>query len=194
MAASTRETELSSNASPVSDQMARATAELCPARDTISTKSKELSMVAQLKSVINSHEDDMAFYDTSEKELKKKLVVATNESIRPSQLADDIRVEVVALQKQLRIRDGVIRSIIEYSCASLGPSPRRLVNSLSAGLDKSVPEAYSAGSIHFQFHAYTAIDRITLRASKGGASDDGDASSKWNDDVDPPVELEAIQL
>lgn len=60
-AVSMREEELLSNAFLASGDMARTTTELGLARDTISTLSKELANVAQLKSSINGLEDNVAF-------------------------------------------------------------------------------------------------------------------------------------
>lgn len=60
-AAGTYEAELLSNASAVSDQIARTTAVLQQARATIATQRKDLAEVAQLNSSIKSLEDNFAF-------------------------------------------------------------------------------------------------------------------------------------
>lgn len=65
-AASTGEEELLTDALEASYQMARTTSELLHARDIISTQSKDLSKVAQLKSSIKSIGDSFAFYDAIE--------------------------------------------------------------------------------------------------------------------------------
>lgn len=91
-------------------------------------------------------------------------------------------------------RDGVSRSIVEDSSASLGPSLKDLVENLRAALNKSAEKAYCAGSIISHFHAVIAIDDITVRLSEGAASDDGDASTKDEDVVDPQADLEVIEL
>lgn len=66
--------------------------------------------------------------------------------------------------------DGVIRSIVKHSCASLGPILRGLLDNFRAGLNKSVNEVFCAGSIGPPSHADTAIDGVTVCFSEGAAS------------------------
>lgn len=52
----------------------------------------------QLKSYINCLEDNVAFCEASEDEVKNELAVAINDSIQLSQVVHDIYVKVVHLQ------------------------------------------------------------------------------------------------
>lgn len=114
----------------------------------------------------------MSFHGASEVELKKELTAAINDSTRLCKLVHDVPAMVVYLRERLGVINGVIRSMAEGSCALLGPSLRSLLDGFSAGLNKSVAEAFRAGSIGSQFHADNAIDSITLRLPGGAASDD----------------------
>lgn len=91
-------------------------------------------------------------------------------------------------------RDSNIRSVVEYSCASIGPSFRSLVDNLRARLNKSVSEVFCARSILSQFHADAAIDSITLHFSTYAALDDGDGLNNYKDAVDPPAYTEVIEV
>lgn len=119
---STREARLLSNASVVFDEMSRAPAELHQTRDTISTPSKELARVAQLKSSIKSIEDNVVVYEASKDELKKELAAVINDSAWLSKIVDDICAEMVYLRERLGARYGVIWSIVDDLCPLLGPS------------------------------------------------------------------------
>lgn len=98
------------------------------------------------------------------------------------------------LQERLKGRDAVIRSVVEDSCATLGPSLRSFVENFGAGLNNSVSEAFRAGFIGSQLHDGAAIDRITLRFSGGGASENGGGYTKGRDVFDPSVDSEVIEL
>lgn len=126
--------------------------------------------------------------------MKKELATAINDNTRHSQLNVDIRAEVVDLPRRLGARDGVIWYITKDSCVSLGPSLWGLVNSFRAGLNKSVAEAFRADSIRSQFHADDAIDGITLGFSKGVVSNDGNYSTEREVVVDPPIDLEFVEM
>lgn len=132
--ASTHEVKFLSNASAASGLMARSTAELDQARDTMSTSSKELAKVALLKSSIRRIEHNVTLHEASAEELKTELVVPINDNTRLRQLVDDIRAEVVDLRERLKANDGVIRSTIDESCALLGPYLRGLADRFRAGL------------------------------------------------------------
>lgn len=69
-AATLREAKLICNASAASEQIARSPAALHQACDTITTQSKKLASVAQLKSSTKSPENRVAFHEASEDELK----------------------------------------------------------------------------------------------------------------------------
>lgn len=84
-------------------------------------------------------------------------------------------------------REGVIPSISEDSCASLGPYLRGLVGNFCTGLNKSVDEAFRADFIGSQFHTNTAIDVITF-FFKGAVSEDGDGFTEGEDVVHSPAE------
>lgn len=61
-------------------------------------------------------------------------------------------------------------------------------------MNTSVDEAFSIGSFASKFHADNAKDSITLRFSKGGASDDGDGFTKVENTVDPSADPEVSEL
>lgn len=105
--------ELLSNGSPVSGQMAGATAQLRQARNMSLTQSKELAVFAQLKLCMYILEDNVVFYEANKEELQNELAAAINESTQFIQLADDIRVEVVDFCERRSVMAGVIRSILE---------------------------------------------------------------------------------
>lgn len=94
-----REAELVSSVSAASSHISRATAVLRQACDTISTQSKKLATVAQLKSSMKSLEDNVAFHEASGEDLKSELVPTTTETTRLSQLFDDVRANVVHWEK-----------------------------------------------------------------------------------------------
>lgn len=145
------------------DQMTRATAGFCKVCHTVWSQSKELAKVAHLKSFINILGENVSFYEVCDERLIKELAAVINHSTRYGQLVDDIRAELVDLLKRLCARDGVVRFIIEYLCASPEPSIQGSVENHSASLSKSMDEDFCAGSIGSQLHADTAINRITLR-------------------------------
>lgn len=89
----------------------------------------------------------MAFLKASQQELKKELAAAIDGSTWLSQLADDIPAEVVDLWERLGARGTSIRVFIEALCVSLGPTLQGLVENFRAGLNKSVDEAFCAGSV-----------------------------------------------
>lgn len=69
--ASIPEAELLSDASPALSQMARAITVLHQAPDMISTQSRELPKIAQLKSFVKRLEDNVSFYKESKDDLKR---------------------------------------------------------------------------------------------------------------------------
>lgn len=174
--------------------MAMVTTELSQACDKMLKLSKELTNVMWLKLSIKLLDDNVAFDRASEEKLKNELAAGMKKSFRLNQLVDDIFAEMVDLRELLRAADGVIRFIIEDSCASLGPSLWGLVDSFHVGLNKSVDDSFRAASIHFRCHADTAIDDITLRFLDGAASDNGDGLTKGADVSDPPIDSDVIQL
>lgn len=60
-----------------------------------------LAKVVQLKSSIRCVKDNVAFYESSEEELKIELGAVVEDSTWLSQLVDDMRVGVVDLREQL---------------------------------------------------------------------------------------------
>lgn len=62
--------------------MARTTAEVRQASDTVSTQGKEVAKIAQLKSSIKGLEDNVSFYKATERELKYELEKAIKDSTR----------------------------------------------------------------------------------------------------------------
>lgn len=81
--------------------MARATVGMRQARDLIFTQRKEQAKVARWEPSLKSPKVNVASYETSEEELKNRLVAAINDSVRLIQLVRDIRAEVADLQEQL---------------------------------------------------------------------------------------------
>lgn len=101
---------------------------------------------------------------------------------------------MVDLPEPFGTMDGVMWSTIEDWCESLGMFLRGLGENSRVGLNKSINEAFCAGSIGSPFHANTAIDGTTLHFLEGTASNDGDGSTKSKDVVDPPADRKAIEL
>lgn len=126
-AASRGEVELFSSTFAANNHISRTTADLRFVRDKISTQSKELVKVAQFKSSTEVFGDNVMFYEASEEKLKKELVVTINDSTRLSKLANEMRAEVADIRERLGVWNSLIRLIIDYSCASLGPSLRGLI-------------------------------------------------------------------
>lgn len=94
--ANTREGEILSNTSVSSDQVAGATAELCQARHTFSTQSKEfVKVVVALKSFKKGLEDDVIVLESSEEKQKNELAATIHNGTLTSQLVDDLHVERV---------------------------------------------------------------------------------------------------
>lgn len=67
---STRKVDLHSGPSAASCQIEKDTAELCQARDTISTQSKDMAKIVRLKTSIKLLEDNVEFYEASKEILK----------------------------------------------------------------------------------------------------------------------------
>lgn len=106
--AGTREAELLSNESTTLNKIATATAELRQARDTISTQSRELAKIAQLKMSIKSLQDNVAFYEASEESLKGELAAVTMESTRLGQLFDSV------VQKWLTYKRSWVQEVLFF--------------------------------------------------------------------------------
>lgn len=83
-----RKAELLADASAALDQIVRPTKELCQAWTMISTHSKELVNVAQLKTWIKNLKENFEFYKASEEGLKGELVRASEKSMRIVALFD----------------------------------------------------------------------------------------------------------
>lgn len=130
----TREAELLSRVSAASSDIGRGTDELQQAGNTISTQSKYWAKTAQLKISIKLQKDSAILYEASEEDLKNEMVVVIKESTRLRQLFDDIRADVADSRERYGRKYGVIRSIVEDSCVSLGPPFRNLVEKVRANL------------------------------------------------------------
>lgn len=115
-----------------------------------------------LKTFIKILEGNVAFYEATEEELKGKLAKATVGSTPLAVSFEPARAQVVVLREKLAAKYVSVKSIIQDSCETLGPSPRGLVENPSAVLKKSVSNAFINGSVDAQIHADTAIDSITL--------------------------------
>lgn len=98
------------------------------------------------------------------------------------------------LRKKTCVKDGTFRSIVENSIASLWPSIRSLAENFGPGFNWSVNESFREGSIASHIHTAAAVEGITLRSSKGAASDDGDGAANVGNVVDLPLDPEVIEL
>lgn len=105
-----------------SGQIARATAELRQACDTISTQRREFAKIAQLTMSIKILEGNIAFYKVSEADLKGKLAKIMAKSTRLEESFDGTRTPVLDLREKLAPKDAVVRSIVQDSCVTLRPS------------------------------------------------------------------------
>lgn len=80
----------------------------------------------------------MVLYTVREEEMKTALAASIKVSTPLSKLVYNISAEVVDLRKRLGAKDGVTRSIVEDSSASLGPSLLSFVVNICGGLNNSV--------------------------------------------------------
>lgn len=138
------------SASAASDQIASATAELRQAHDTTSTQSKEMAKIAQLKMSVKILEDNFAFYETSEEDLKVEPAKSTAESTRLEKLLYGTRAQVVDLPEKLAAKDAVIMYRVQDLCVTLGPSAKDLVEKFRAGLN------------NLQWHHYQFFQRSCM--------------------------------
>lgn len=115
-----------------------------------------------------------------------------NDSTGLSKLVDDIRAKVFDLRERLSARDDDIRTVLEDSCASLGPPLQGIVDGTRAGLNRSVADAFRAHFIGSQFHAYITIECTSPRFSDEPTSNDGNGSNKKGDVRDPPADRKVI--
>lgn len=122
-----RDAELFSNAHAASSRIAKGTAELREACDTISKQSKKVCNTAELKSFIKRLEDNMAFYNASKENLKSEIAALKADCTRIRQPFEDIRAKVASLRDKVVVKHAVIRSIFHDSSASLGLSLKSLV-------------------------------------------------------------------
>lgn len=104
-------------------------------------------------------------------ELKNELAAPISKNTRLSQIFDDIRTKGVVSIERLGASGVVLLSIVEDTCASLEPSLEGLIENFCVGLNKSVNEAFRAGSTGSKFHTNTSIDDTTPPFSEGPASD-----------------------
>lgn len=77
-----------------------------------------------MKMSIKSLEDNLAFFEVSEKVHKSEVVMERTERAALGQLFDGTRVELVDFEGKSAARDTVVRSVVDDSCKALGPSPR----------------------------------------------------------------------
>lgn len=94
----------------------------------------------------------------------------------------------------MRVTDFGTRSIVVDLCATPDPSLRRLVENFRTGLSRSVSEALRASSIGSKIHTNAAIDGITPRISKRGATDDSAGSTQGEDVLDVSADTDAIEM
>lgn len=74
----------------------------------MSTQDLALASITQSKTSIKTLEDNVAFYEASEENLKSELMVVRTESTALGQLFNDIRAEVADFQELLGVRHAVI--------------------------------------------------------------------------------------
>lgn len=114
------------------------TAKLCQPRDTISTQSKKLVNIVQLKVSIKSLKDKVAFYKDYERSLKFELAVVTTERTNLGTFLGTTPAKVVDLREKLAARNIVVRSVFDNSCAMFRSSHRELGKHFCAGPSWSV--------------------------------------------------------
>lgn len=93
-----RKAQLLANISAFSGQIARETAELSQAQNTISTQSKELSKISKFKTLIKRLQDNFALYGASGEDKKGELAKGTAESTQFVKLFDIGRTQLVNLR------------------------------------------------------------------------------------------------
>lgn len=111
----------------------------------------------------------MAAYEASKK-LSNELAAAIKDCSGLCLLVDGIHGEVTVLREPLSAWDGVVLSIFEDLCTSIGPCIRDLVENFRAVLNKSVNDASRTGCPGSHLHTDAAIDGVTLRFSESTAS------------------------
>lgn len=176
-----RELKLLSKAPGASAQKASATAELRQAGDRISTKSKKLTKLAQSETFTKSLADNVAFHAAKKEDLKKELALQIVRSTRLGQLFYDLRAEVFPFRESLGTKNPVIGSVVEDLYASLGLSPKCLVEEFLSSPNSIASEAFCADTYGSQYHADDAVDGITVRLSEGTALNDTNGSTKSED-------------
>lgn len=93
--------KLLSNVSDTLSQIAQVATELSQVRHKISTQSKELEIVAQLKMSTNRLVPNMVFYEASKEYLNSVFTSAMKRRTWLGQLLEYVRVEVVYLPEML---------------------------------------------------------------------------------------------
>lgn len=105
---SKQEKELLSNASAASSQVARTTAKLRRARNTIMMQNRELANISPFTRFVKILKDSVALYEASKESLKSELAVATTDSTQLGQLFDGLRGEIADLQERFGANDNGI--------------------------------------------------------------------------------------
>lgn len=123
-------------------QKPRPTVEFRHVRDKILTQSKELSMIAQLETLIKNLEKNVAFYEASDEELKSELVKKTEENTRLEELFDNMSAQLVDLQEKLAAKDAAIKSVVQESYTKFRTSLKSLINNFRVALNKPAGDAF----------------------------------------------------
>lgn len=189
---STPETELLSNGSAASSQIARATAFLRDAHHKIAARSGKLAKVAPMKASIKVPEDNVAFYDTIEESLKEESTAAITTRIRLSQFYNSVLAKMADFQECFDARNTVFRSIVENACVTLGPLIMGLIEKCCRAPNKLMRKAVPACFTCSQLHANSAVDGIPLRFSGYFASNSGSTENK--NVAEPPASPKDIKM
>lgn len=148
VASSRPETKFLINASVVSDQMERPTEKSHQAQVILSTKSKELVNVAQLKMSIKNFEENVAFYESSKETLNNRRARARVETTLIRILFKCTRAQAIELQERQTAKGATIKSVVQASYGWLGLSIRGFVENFLIGFSESVGEAFWSGSLN----------------------------------------------
>lgn len=113
-----------------------------------------------MKTSITSLKDNVSFYDSSEEGLTSDLAKATAESVLLGKHFNSTHAQVVDMREKLAEKDGVVKSLLQGSCATLRPFVSILVENFPVSIIKPVSDAFRIGFTDTQVHADTSIDGI----------------------------------
>lgn len=153
-----------------------------------------MEKLPQCETSLKILEDSFTFYKALEEDRKGDLSTAATECTKFGDLFYITCTQIVDLWKERVVKDRVVRFIIQDSCTTFGPSFSGLVEPFRVGFIHSVRNVFLIGSIDSQFYADTTVDCITLCSTGGASSEDGGASTKGKDFLDPEGGTVNIEL